>query len=296
MDTNALKTVVMVARLGSLAAAARSLDLDPSSVSRTVAAVEASLGARLFRRSTRRLSVTDQGAAWLEKIAPLLDGLEAAAEDIRHEQSALTGTLRMTASVAYTEVVILPRLRSFRDRFPGLTLDLLPTDRNVDLNADGIDLAIRLAPAPQGDLISTRLSRTRYHVCASPAWIKEHGRPESPHALAGLDCVRFSMPGYRSHWRFRRAGEPDFEVAVTGSLLVSGALTLRSAARDGLGPSLLADWLTAHDRKEGRLVNLFPDYDCTATDFDTGAFALYPSRSWLPRKVRTMIDFLREYP
>ena len=293
MNTDDLRMAALVARLGSFAAAARALDLDPSAVSRSVAATEAQLGFRLFQRTTRRMAVTGAGSAYLERITPLLDGLSQAAEDARGEGGAPSGLLRLTASVAFSEVCLLPLLPSFRERFPGITLELIPEDANTDLVANGIDLAIRLADAPRGDLISTRLMQTRYLVCASPGWMAQSGVPDHPGSLAQMACLRSALPGYRDRWIFRKGRDEPFEVPVDGWFLTRSALSLRSAAISGLGPALLPDWLVVRDLREGNLTQLFPDWQCTATGFSTGAWALYPSRSFLPRKVRATLDFLR---
>ncbi|MEM0949660.1 MAG: LysR family transcriptional regulator [Pseudomonadota bacterium] len=293
MDIDTLRIVTLVARQGNFAAAARVLDRDPSTVSRAVAAAEAELGLRLFQRTTRALSQTEEGAVFLARIRPLLDEYDLAQEEAAHARTMPSGTLRMTASVAFAQECIVPHLAAFRALYPDVSLELLPTDSNVDIAGHGLDLAIRLAAAPSGDLISTRLLSTRYRVCAAPGYLDRHGAIAGPRDLASHECLRFALPEYRTRWRFRRHDEPAFDVPVSGPLIVSSALALRQVARDGLGPVLLADWLVRRDIAAGRLIDLFPDYESTATEFDTGAWALYPSRSFLPRKVRVTIDFLR---
>lgn len=294
MDIQSLRIVALVAKQGSFASAARVLGVDPSSVSRTVAGIEAALSLRLFQRNTRVLRITEEGDIYLRRLLPLLEELDHAREAASHARSSPSGVLRLTASVAFAHECIVPHLSAFGELYPELTMELLPSDAMLDIAAEGIDLAIRLAPAPEGDLVTTRLLRTRYLVCASPDYVARAGQPSDPHTLSELDCLRFALPAYRTRWRFRALEEEPFEVPVGGRLIISNALSLRQAARDGLGPALLADWLVARDLEAGRLVSLFPDYECTATSFDTGAWAMYPSRSYLPRKVRVMIDFLRE--
>ncbi|MEM9094842.1 MAG: LysR family transcriptional regulator [Pseudomonadota bacterium] len=294
MDTDLLKTVALVAQHGSFAAAARLSGVDPSSVSRAVANAEAVLGLRLFQRTTRSLTITEEGEIYLRRVAPLLEELDAAREAATKALRKPSGTLKMTASVAFAHECIVPHLRAFHERYPEISVELLPTDANLDIAANGIDLAVRLAASPTGDLISTRLLRTRYVVCASPDYLKTHSPIHAPEDLAAHDCLRFALPEFRTRWRFRLDGGEPFEAPVAGRTIIANALSLRRAALEGLGPVLLADWLVARDLAEGRLVELFPDYDCAATEFDTGAWALYPSRSFLPRKVRVMIDFLRE--
>ncbi|MEM8654078.1 MAG: LysR family transcriptional regulator [Pseudomonadota bacterium] len=292
MDTDALRTLQLIAQHQSFAAVARVLDVDPSSVSRTVAGAEAQLGLRLFQRSTRRLTLTEAGALYLDRIGPLLDDLDLARDAAAEISTQPSGRVRLTASVAFGQEMIVPLLHDLRDALPEIALELILSDQAVDLVAGQIDLAIRLAPAPKGDLISARLRDTRYRVVASPGYVAAYGAPAEPAALADHDCLRMTLPDYRADWRFHR-DDANAVVAVGGPILISNALALRAAARDGLGPALLADWMTDGDVQSGALIDLFPDHKVTATTFDTGAWLLYPSRAYLPVKVRAVIDFLR---
>ena len=294
MDIEALRTIALVAQQGSFAAAARVLDMDPSTVSRSVANTEAALGLRIFQRSTRALSLTEEGETYLRRIEPLLDELEHARDVAQASRVNPSGTLKITASVAFAHECIVPVLGAFHARYPEVVVELLPTDATLDIAANSIDLAIRLAPAPKGDLISTRLMATRYRVCASPSYLKAHGPIARPHDLAQHNCLRFALPEFRTRWRFRLDGSQAFDVPVSGHTIIANALSLRQAALDGMGPVLLADWLIGREIETGSLVDLFPEYQSTATEFETAAWMLYPSRSYLPRKVRVMIDYLRE--
>lgn len=292
MDIAALRTLQLVAHHQSFAAVARVLDVDPSSVSRTVAGIEAQLGLRLFQRSTRQLTLTEAGSVYLARIGPLLDDMDLARDAAAEVSTQPSGRVRLTASVAFGQEVIVPHLAELRATLPEIELELILNDQTIDLVAGQIDIAIRLAPAPKGDLISTRLRSTRYRVVASPRYVHRHGAPQTPAALANHACLRMTLPDYRTEWRFRQ-GQAEMVVGVTGPILISNALVLRAAARNGLGPALLADWMTDADLANGALVDLFPDHDVTATSFDTGAWLLYPSRTYLPTKVRAVIDFLR---
>ncbi len=292
MDISQLKTLLTVARLGSFAAAARALDQDPSAISRVVATAEARLGVRLFERSTRRLAVTGVGRGYLDRIAPLVEELDLAAEEARSARRAPTGKLRITASVAWGQECLVPLLPEFRSRYPEIELELIFTDSYLDLLAEGIDLAIRLAPAPQGDLVSTHLRCTRYLVCASPDYLARAGHLPSPAALNGHDCLRMPLRGFDGTWRFCSPSGQEETVPVTGKVVITSPLALRQAARVGLGPTLLADWLVADDLAHGRLVPLFPDWQVSATGFESGAWALYPSRTYMPTRLRVMLDYL----
>ncbi len=293
MDISALKVVLLVAQQPSIAAAARVLDIDASRVSRTVSQVEREIGFRLFQRSTRSLSITEDGALYLSRIAPLVEELDAARDAATMSHRSPAGTLRMTASVSLAQECLIPHLAAFGESYPDVVLELQATDVNLDLLSEGIDLAIRLTPKPVGDLIATRLMSTRYRVVAAPEYLSKAGVPSHPTELTQHNCLRFALPGFRGTWRFRDADMTEFDVHVGGKFLISNALVLREAARHAMGPCLLADWLVGRDLQEGRLVDVFPDFCCTSTVFETGAWALYPSRVYVPRKVRVMIEFLR---
>lgn len=294
MDTRLLMIFLEVVQSGGFAAAARNLDQDPSSISRSIAALEDQLGTRLFQRTTRKVSLTEAGGRFATRIEPVLAELEQARDDIRSDTSKPKGKLSLGASVAFGQVCIMPHIPAFLERYPEIDLDLQFSDRNIDLVSEHVDLAIRLGPSVTVDVIATKLTDTRYRACASPDYLERHGRPDTPDALETHRCLCFGLPGFRDRWLFKNDRKKVMEVAVTPRMTVSGALALREAALSHLGPAMLADWLIGEDLKAGRLVDLFPDQEVTATTFDTAAWLLYPSRTFLPRKTRVMIDFLRE--
>lgn len=293
MDLQAIRIFVEVLRLGSFAAVARQHAVDPSTVSRTVAVLEEQLGFRLLQRSTRRLTATEAGVRYFERVQPLLDELDRAESEARDIVAAPSGRLRVTASVAFGATVVVPRLARLRALHPALDIELMLSDQIVDVVAERIDIAIRLGARLDTGLVGTRLMQTRYHVCASPDYIARNGKPARPERLEDHDCLLFPYQGFRTQWRFRSRGGAVTEVPVKGGIVISNALALHRAALEGLGPVLLADWLVGADLKHGRLVNLFPGYEVTATAFSTAAWILYPSRSYVPLKVRAFIDFMK---
>lgn len=293
MDIETLRLFSDVARRLSFAAVAADRDINPSSVSRAIGALEADLGIRLFHRTTRRMTLTEAGDLYFRRVSTLLDGLDEARDEARSISARPSGTLRLTASVAFGERVIVPLIPGLRQAYPDLRLELLLTDTNLNLVAEGVDLAIRLGARPDPGLVGRKLFATRYHVCASPDWIGRNAALQKPTDLGATPCLLFTLPGYRSEWRFRDAAGTEISVPVAGDILISSALSLRSAVLRGLGPALMADWLVGDDLATGRLIDLFPDHAATATDFETAAWALYPSRAYLPIKVRVAIDFLR---
>ena len=295
MNLETLRTFIHVARRGSFAAVARDQATDPSSISRIIAQLEEELGLRLFQRTTRRMTLTEAGATYLSRIDSVLQELDAAQEEAATLNARPKGTLRLTASVAFGTQCLVPHLPRFREAFPDLRLELLLSDANLDLVSERIDLAIRLGPSVEGDLVHVKLRNTAYRVCASPQFLIARQAPENPSDLSKLPCLLFTFPDFRSRWLFRDSKGSLTEVPVRGDILISNALALRECALSGLGLALLADWLIDDDLREGRLVDLFPKHHVTATSFATAAWLLYPSRAFLPKKVRVAIDFLKEY-
>ena len=293
MNTESLEVFVEVSRLGSFASVARRQNLDPSSVSRTIAALEDQLGIRLFQRTTRRLMLTEAGEIYLNRIAPLLNEFDYALNEAQKANSGPNGKLRVTASVAFGQVCLLPHIAEFRNLYPGINIELQLTDSIVDLVANGIDLACRLAPEFDSGLVGTRLFDTQYKVCVSPEYYASKPAITCPEDLEQHDCVVFMLPEYRSKWTFRDKELNVSSVHIKSNISISSALALREVALSGMGPSLLADWLVRDDIAQGNLVSILNKYEATAQDFDTAAWLLYPSRSFLPNKTRAMIDFLK---
>lgn len=292
MELDWLRMFIEVARRGSFTAVARERDVEPSSVSRVIAGLEERLGMRLFQRTTRKLALTEAGALYLSRMAPLLDEFERAGEEALAATRGAAGTLRLTTSVAFGQMKLVPLLPALRALHPALRLELLLTDANLDLVAERVDLAIRLAPRVEGDFIAARLLATRYHVCAAPGYLAAQPLAR-PGDLGRHRCLLSALPEYRSRWRFRAADGQVQDVAVAGDLFTTNAVALRQCVLAGMGPALLPDWLIGPDLAAGRLVDPFPAMRATATDFETAAWLVYPSRDWLPNKVRATIAFLR---
>ncbi len=288
----ALKCFADVASEGSFAAVARKRLVDPSIVSRTIAGLERELGFRLFDRTTRRLNLTEAGSIYLQRSQTLVAELDAAREEASDALTQPSGLIRITASTAFGVHWLTPRLHLFMAEFPDIAIEAVLTDAVVDIAAERIDLALRLAVRPSGELIATRLMDTRYRVVASPAYVERAGEVAEPGDLAGRQCLLLTLPGYRSMWSFRRV-EDSLQVAVEGRLAISSPAAIHRAALDGMGPALLADWMVAADLVSGALIDLLPEWEATAADFDTAAWILFPSNAYVSRKVRALVDYLK---
>ena len=289
MELEDLRRFAVVARRGGFAAAAEELGLDPSTLSRRIAGLERAAGARLLHRTTRSMALTAEGARLLAAAEAALDGLDAARAEIVGQGGAPRGPVRITASAAFGERALVPLLPGLRRAYPELSLELRLSDAALDLAAEGIDLALRLGPEPDGP---ARLLRpVRYHVCAAPGT----AAPDAPEALSDMDCLLYALPGLRDRWSFRRPGGLIRRVAVRGPLAISSALALRRAALAGLGPALLADWLAAEDLAAGRLVDLFPQEEAAPGRFDAGLWVLRPPGGGPPPlRVKAAMDWLAE--
>ena len=297
MNVNHLKIFAAVADRGNYTTVAEDIGMNASSVSRSVSHLEELLGIRLFHRTTRCLSLTEAGEEFLSQIRSPLEQLESAVELVRTLNEVPSGLLKMTASVTFGEKIILPLIPEFQNQYPNIRLELNFTDTVVDLVRGGTDLAIRLKPADRNDLVQTRLADTKYCVCASPGYLECEPALESPYDLTKHKCVAFMLPEYRTYWLFRKTNSINsniIRVPITSDLVISSALSIHTATHLELGPSLLPEWLVREDLSSGRLINIFPDYSVTATEFDTHAWAVYSSRTYLPLKVRAMVDFLRD--
>lgn len=263
-----------------------------------IQSLEDELGVRLFQRTTRRLTLTEAGKRYLESIEPLTEGIEAARQVVLDDTHQARGLMRVTTSVSFGQQCLLPLLPILTARHPDLQLDLVLTDSLMDLVVDRVDLAIRIGPRSPPvvtpGLVASQLMPVRYRVCVSPAYLKHH-LLRVPKDLAAVDCVLFPWPGFRTCWKFRERRGGITEVPVKGRVVISAAIGVRACALRGMGPALLPEWLVQADLKSGLLQDPFPRHVVTASDFNTAVWLLYPSRAYLPHKVRVLIDFLREH-
>lgn len=286
----ALRVFRSAAELGSFAAVSRQLGLSPAAVSKNVSELEAHLSARLFNRTTRRMSLTEAGALYYERIAQVLDDLEGADAAIAPMQDAPKGLLRVSAPVTVTLTCLSQAIPGFLARYPELSLDLRMEDRRVDIVEEGFDLAIRGSDRLEdSSLIARRLMTMTHVVCGAPGYFARAGVPQSPQDLATHDCVLFTLSGHANLWPFCKEGR-TIEVRVDGRYKVSSSLAVRDALVAGFGLSLIPRIYVEEDLAAGRLVSALDDW----TPVETTIYAVYPSRRYLQAKLRTFLDFLVE--
>ena len=295
MEIEVLKIFVEVMRQSSFAAVARERNVDPSSVSRAIAGLERELGIRLFQRTTRKLSPTEAGIIYFDRIEPLIEEMQRAIELATEVSQQPRGTLRVTTSVSFGLKCVVPLLPQFETIYPDLVIDLLLTDLRLDLVTEKIDLAIRLGQLEDSTSIAQKLMSTKYFICASLHYIKQLGELNCPQDITRHNCLLFPLSGFRTRWIFRDDRGKISTVPVNGHTIISNAIGLRDCAIAGMGLALLPHWLVDEDFEAGRLIKILPNYDVTATNFDTIVWLVYPSRSYVPLKVKVFIDFLKRY-
>lgn len=277
-----------IADEGSLVEAGRRLSLSASAVSKNLAELEARLGVRLVHRTTRRLSLTEEGRAYLDAVVLALDGLEEAEQALSPAGAEPSGLLRVTAPLSVTLTRLSPAIPGFLARHPSLRLDLHLDDRRADLVREGFDLAIRGSDhLEDSSLIARRLTVMPHVLCAAPAYLDAAGTPASPADLKAHECIRFSLSGHADAWVFTRDGRTE-RIAVEGRYVVGSSLAVRDALLAGFGIHLIPRAYVEEDLSSGRLVSLLTDWASN----ETVLYAVYPSRRLTAPKVRSFIDFL----
>lgn len=241
-----------------MSAAAEQLGLSPAMVGQHVAALEERLGTRLLNRTTRRQSLTDFGASYFEQCRDILDRVAIADREAETQQTAPRGKLRVTAPTTFGAEALVVSLKRYRETAPDVMLDLVLTDRNVDLVEEGFDVAFRIGTPPDSRLIARRLTPYRMMICAAPEYLRRNGEPRHPEDLSGHEAVGFT-PAARSPWRLSKDGETA-EVTPLRHLTVNSGQALRMAARAGLGIIMQPEILLAEDVQAGALVQLLPDW------------------------------------
>jgi len=301
MDTlEQMRLFVATVRSGSFSDTARALRLSPSAVSRKVAALEAELGVRLFTRTTRRLTLTEAGQAYLERASRIVNDVDETHEAVRALEAQPRGLLRVTAPVVYGRLHLAPLVPEFLARYPDVRLELLLRDAVLDLLEDGVDVAVRIAALPDSSLIARRLAPVKRVICASPPYLERRGVPATPAELARHDCLPFRFHTAGNAWRtgsnvWRLRGPDGLqEITVGGPVTANNADALVIAALAGLGLILVPTWLVSEHLERGALRTVLDDHQVSPTDIETAIYAVYPSGRFLPPKVRVFIDFLAE--
>lgn len=288
----ALALFARVVHHRSFSAAAREAGLAKSAVSRKVAELERALGVRLLHRTTRTLSLTEEGARILDHARALVAAAESAHEVAGEVAATVRGTLRLNATAAFSQLYLTRALADFLALHPEVEVHLSTDDRLVDVVEGGFDVVFRIGRLTESSLVSRRLGTDRLVVCASPAYLARAGTPRTPGDLANHACLHYALVPRAAEWRFRRSGR-TVDVPTRGPFSCTDGLSLREAALAGMGLVSIPSMLVTADVDEGRLEVVLDG----ARGGEFGIHAVTADRRHAPPRVRALLDFLgRHFP
>ncbi|MDZ3832377.1 MAG: LysR family transcriptional regulator [Sphingopyxis sp.] len=287
-----IEAFLRVAERRSFSAAAADLGVSPSAISQTVKALEARVGAPLFMRTTRSVGLTQAGEMFLERAAPAYSGLADAYEAARNLGNRPAGRLRINLMRGAVQPMFEPIIAGFCETYPDIELEIFADDALADLSAGGFDAGVRMGEALDADMVAVRLTGPfRFVVAAAPSYVAKHGRPETPEALRDHRCVRFRLStGALMPWTFAK-GNREFEVAVTGPVIVNDWIAAMVAMRTGVAVGMLAEPVAKAMVEAGELELLLTEHASSTS----GLFLYYPSRKQVMPKLRAFIDYVREH-
>jgi DNA-binding transcriptional LysR family regulator len=290
MDTlRSLRSFVRAVELGSLSAVAREQGTTQSNISKIVAALENELGVRLLERSTSSLSPTMPGRRFYERARGVLEEYADAVADARGETAAASGLLRINAPVALGQFCLNAFVQDFLKQYPAIEVELILNDRMVDLVEEGVDIAVRLGPELPPSVVARRAGASPRLLVASPGYLKKHGVPQAPGDLASHEFIRFAWASAGDGVELSD-GEKRVTVATRGRYRVNNALAIRDALVAGGGVGLCPEWLVQDLLAQRKLRRVLPHWQGPEQELNL----LYPSRRYLPHRVRLMLDYLQQ--
>lgn len=282
-----MKTFAAVVDGGSFVQAADALGMSKPAVSRHVAELEQRLGVRLLQRTTRKLSLTEEGRLFYGRCKTVLADVEVAEEEITATSIAVKGLIKVNVPVSFGLQALAPLWPDFMTQYPDVELDITLADRIVDLVEEGYDLAVRIARLPNSSLVSRKLASTTMVLCASPGYLLQHGTPKHPSELMEHPVLAYSLLATGDQWDFE-GPEGKVSVTVKPIMRTNSGDTCIAAARKGKGVILQPSFMVNADLQSGALVELMSGY----RSIEFGIFAVYPTRQYVAPKVRALIDFL----
>ena len=283
-----ISTFVEVVARGSLSAAARSEGIAPAMIGRRLDALESRLGVKLLQRTTRKLALTDEGAAFLEDCQRILAELEEAESAVSERSARASGHLLVSAPAGFGRQHVATLLPSFLAEHQDVSVNLNLSDRLVDVIGEGVDVAIRIAMLEDSNLVGVKLADNHRVVVATPAYLKRHGTPRTLDELARHNCLAISSAGSQRGWTFREHGK-ILTLKVGGNMVCNDGAVLHAWALEGRGLAWRSMWEVGADIEAGRLVPVLEHYAAPGNDIH----AVFAQRRHLPLRIRVFVDFLR---
>ncbi|KAG8153837.1 LysR family transcriptional regulator [Burkholderia catarinensis] len=293
MDTlQNMRAFVRVVEAGSFTAAAQSLNMTTSAVSRAVSDLEEHLRARLMNRSTRRLALTTAGERYLQRCQQILVDIACAEEDVSEAHESPKGVLKMQSFASIGQHYILPAISRYRKLYSDVAVELTLSQQIPDLFDGSSDVAVVAVSAlPDSDILAYRLGSTYNVLCASPEYVAEHGMPERPEDLDKHECLILDSPTFAAHEWLLEGPNGAERRTINGPVQVNIAESLAVAIREGMGIGMLPVYAAVDGLSDGSLFRVLPNYLLQKKDI----YALYPSRKFVDARTRTWVDFLRKY-
>jgi DNA-binding transcriptional LysR family regulator len=274
-----------VSEEASFSAAARSLNLDPSTISKVVQRLENRLGVRLFHRTSRVLMLTQEGERFLCAAQKVMQALEEAETTLNPSLEDASGVLRVSSTPAFARGRLAPLMPSFVEKYPRVSVEFVLAGNQPDLFEQQIDVSFRGGAIPDSTLVARRVTSTTWRICASPDYLRKHGTPQEPAELAQHRCLNFLPGSYRSDWGLR-AAHHDSPPQATASVAANNGDMLCTLAIAGMGLARLADYHVADELRAGRLVPVLEAFESEAEPI----YAVYPSRRHLSTRVRAFLE------
>ncbi|WP_409522385.1 LysR family transcriptional regulator [Nitrincola sp. MINF-07-Sa-05] len=289
---SAMAIFVRVVDLKSFSLAANELGISSSSVSKQVSQLEKHIGARLLQRTTRRLSVTEAGAAYYEKCISIMAEVKEAENLVSQLQGQPRGILRINCNMTFGQFQLARAIPSFMEKYPEVSFEVTLDDRMPDIVRDGFDLAIRITDPqlPDSSLIAREIATIPMYTCTTPQYIKQHGRPRTPEALREHNCLIFVHASNANLWSLRK-GEKKHSIQVSGDLRANNSLVVREAVLAHRGIANLASFVIKPYVMSGEMELLFPDYEPERLSI----FAVYPDRKYISPKVSAFIEYFQKW-
>ena len=284
----AMTVFVKVVEQGSFARAAERMNMSTSSVSRHVAELETHLTTRLLNRTTRRISLTESGQAYFERVLHLLADIEEAEAVVSSSTVTPRGTIRLTCSTSFGVPHLAPAIGAFQALYPEVRFDISASNRFVDLVEEGLDLAIRIGDLGNPNLIARKIGSMHLLACASPSYLKRNGTPKRPDDLTAHNCFTYEYAPVKNLWRFLDRKQNEISVKIDGSVHANNGEMLAAIAVAGAGIALEPDFIVQPLLESGELVEILKNFRPSPYNI----YAVYPSRRHLSAKVRTFVDFL----
>lgn len=285
----AMRLFTRVVQTGSFSAVARESGISQSSVSKNLAALEAKLGARLLARTSRKLNLTEVGCDYYERCLPILMEIDEAEATVRSMTSNPSGVLRVNVPVSFGQRHVIPRMPEFMRAYPNVKLDIMLLDRQVDLVAEGVDVAIRIGILDDSSLIARRLGDSPRLLVASKSYLQKHGRPNHPDELKNFDCLVYSLLSTGNIWHFLHQGK-EFTVGVKGNFQANNGDALQQMALAGAGIMALPKWMSHPYIENGELEPILTEYTLQGFPIQ----AVYPQNRYVPSKVRSFVSFMQQ--